>query len=196
MRKTIRRLLMALVLFLLLLGGGVWWLLSYIAPEEKLDLAYEPFDVKQQVMSMIKKMKPELVLTEPNINNLVKMSLKSKLSSDGQSPLEIGKDVQLEGAYFELEQDKLIARMNVRYKDRIPAGFDAVYTMEWQEPNIVLVPQSLSIKRLSLPINTLETITIPLDLPRQDVVTVRDVQFLVDQIIIKFKINLQLDFKL
>lgn len=196
MRKTIRRLLIALVLFLLLLVGGVWWLLSYIAPDEQLDLAYEPFDVKQQVFSMVKKMKPELVLTESNINNLIKMSLKSKLSSGGQSPPEIGKDVQLEGAYFELEQDKLIARMNVRYKDRIPAAFDAVYTLEWQEPNIVLVPQSLSLKKFDLPISMLETITIPLDFPRQDVVTVQDVQFLVDQIIIKFKINLSLDFKL
>ena len=81
--------------------------------------------------------------------------------------------------------------MNVTYKDRIPAELNAVYSLEWQSPNIVLRPQSLSLKEIALPLSMLETIVIPLDLPAQDIVTVRDVSSK-DQIKILFKLQIQL----
>ena len=48
-------------------------------------------------------------------------------------------------------------------------------------------------KEIGLPISLLEPIIIPLDLPAQDVVTVRDVQFMKDQIKVLFKLQLQLE---
>ncbi|WP_169085590.1 hypothetical protein [Paenibacillus sp. PL91] len=194
MGKMLKRFVTAIIIIILLLGGALWWLLSYIAPDEKLDMSYAPIDVKEKALAMVRKLKPELVLTEEDINHLIKMNMKSKYAAVGAggSSLELAKDIRLDGAVFELEEDKLIARMNVTYKERIPAELHAVYSLEWQSPSITLRPQSLSIKEMALPISMLETIIIPLDLPAQDVVTVRDVQFENGQIRIRFKVSLQL----
>lgn len=193
MGKIIKRLLMSVVVILLLLGGAIWWLLSYIAPDDQLDMSYTPIDVKAKALDMVKKFKPELVLTEPDINHLIKMYMKNGYanSQSGAAVLELAKDIRLNGAHFDLEEDKLLARMNVTYKDRIPAELNAVYTLEWQSPNIVLRPQSLSIKKISLPLSTLDTITIPLDLPTNDIVSVRDVKFQQNQLEILFKLQIQ-----
>ncbi|WP_053372941.1 hypothetical protein [Paenibacillus sp. FJAT-27812] len=194
MGKWLKRFLTVIIIIVLLLGGAIWWLLSYIAPDEKLDMSYAPIDVKEKALGMVRKLKPELVLSEEDINHLIKMNMKSKYAAEGaEGPfLALEKDIRLDGATFELEENKLIARMNVTYKNRIPAELDAVYSLDWQSPNITLRPQSLSIKEIALPIRMMETIIIPLDLPAQDIVTVRDVQFENGQIKIRFKVSLQL----
>lgn len=194
MVKMLKRLLAALIVTVLLLGGAVWWLLSYIAPDEQLDMRYAPIDVNAKALDMVKKLKPELVLSEADINDLIKNHLNSKYASRGAggSSLELAKDLRLDGAVFELEEDKLVARMNVTYMDRIPAELDAVYSLEWQPPNIALRPQSLSVKEIGLPLGMLETIIIPLDLPAQDVLSVRDVLFEKDQLRIRFKLQIEL----
>ncbi len=165
-----------------------------MAPDEQLDLRYAPIDVKAKALDMVKKLKPELVLSEADINDLIKNHLNSEYASRGAggSSLELAKDLRLDGAVFELEDDKLIARMNVTYKDRIPAELDAVYLLEWQPPNIALRPQSLSVKEMALPVGLLETVIIPLDLPAQDVLSVRDVLFEKNQLRIRFKLQIQL----
>lgn len=194
MGNTLKRLLAAIIVIILLFGGALWWLLSYIAPDGQLDLRYEPIDLKAKALDTARKLKTELVLTEADINDLIKMHLKSEYASGGagEYSLELAKDIRLDGAAFELEEDKLLARMNVTYKDRIPAELDAVYSLEWQSPNIALRPQSLSVKEISLPIGMLETIIIPLDLPLQDVVSIRDIQFEKNQLKIRFKLQIQI----
>jgi hypothetical protein len=196
MGKIIKRLLLLFIFILLLLGAAAWWMLSYIAPDEQLNLSYEPIDVNEKALAMVKNLKPELVLTENDVNDLIKKHLNEKYASGeaGSSPLELAQDIQLDGARFELEEKKLIAHMNVTYMNRIPAALEAEYSLEWQSPNIVLMPQTLSLKNTALPISMLETITIPLELPAKEVVTVREVQFLQDQIKVLFK--LQLDLRL
>lgn len=186
MRKALKRLAIFIVIVVLLLAGGGWWLITYIEPDEALTMSYEPISVKDKAMDMIKTLKPELVLTEADINNLVKMHL-----SESTEPL--APDMTLDGAAFELDGNKLIARLNVTYKDRVPAQLLAEYKLEWQAPNIVLRPRSLTIKDIHLPLRLLETQVIPLDLPQQDVVTVQDVQFSGDQIRILFKLQLKLN---
>ncbi|WP_028612724.1 hypothetical protein [Paenibacillus harenae] len=197
MRRAIRRLLTTLVIVILLLGGAAWWLLSYIAPDDQLDMSYEPIDVKAKAMDMVKKRKPELVLTESDINHLIKMHLQGKYAAsgndgNGDGAIELAKDVRLDGALFELEEGRLVAHMNVTYKDRIPAVLDAVYRLERRDSNIALRPQSLSVKDIGLPLHLLETMIIPIDLPLQDMVKVRDVQFQKDQIKVLLKLELGL----
>jgi hypothetical protein len=193
--RVIKRLMTVIIVFAVFIGGAGWWLISYIKPEEKLDMSYTPIDVKEKALAIVKKLKPELVLTESDINHLIKMHMiKEYASSDnGVSYLELEKDIRLDGAHFELEEDRLIARMNVTYKNRIPAELDAVYSLEWQAPDIVMRPQSLSIKGISLPIGALETNIIPLDLPSRDIVTVEDVRFEQDSIKINFKFQLKIE---
>ncbi|WP_141502145.1 hypothetical protein [Paenibacillus luteus] len=194
MGKFFKRLLTTIIVFVLLLGGASWWLLSYVAPEEQLDMSYEAIDVKDKALNMIKSLKPELILTEADINHLIKMHMNDDYvdSASGDAAMGLDKNIRIDGARFELEEDKLIARLNVTYKDRIHAGLDAVYSLEWQSPNIVLRPQALSLKKLKLPVSMLDTIIVPLDLPASDVVTVTDVQFLLDQIKIRFKLQIKL----
>ncbi|MGG1633971.1 hypothetical protein [Paenibacillus sp. NRS-1760] len=194
MGKTLKRLLMSFIVILLLLGGALWWFLLYIAPDEPLDMSYAPIDVKEKALDMVKKMKLELVLTESDINHLIKMNMKDELaiSRPESTHQEIAKAIHLDGANFDLEENRLIAQMNITYKNKIPARLDAVYSLDWESPNIILKPQSLSVKAIQLPLSMLETIVIPLDLPAQDVVTVRDVQFENNQIKIRFKLQIQL----
>ncbi|MGO4179739.1 hypothetical protein AB4Z17_01055 [Paenibacillus sp. TAF43_2] len=194
MGKTLKRLLMSFIVILLLLGGALWWFLSYIAPDEPLDMSYAPIDVKEKALDMVRKMKLELVLTESDINHLIKMNMKDELAISRleSADQEFAKAIHLDGANFDLEENKLIAQMNITYKNKIPARLDAVYSLDWESPNIILKPQSLSVKAIQLPLSMLETIVIPLDLPAQDVVTVRDVQFENNQIKIRFKLQIQL----
>ncbi|CAM4511730.1 hypothetical protein FHS16_003437 [Paenibacillus endophyticus] len=193
MGKRLKRLLL-LVVILLLLGGALWWVVSYIAPDEQLDLSYAPIDVQGKALDMVKQLKPELVLSETDIDHLIKQNLKSEYGNGeaGSSAIMLRKDVRLDGARFELEANRLVAHMNVTYKERLPAALDAVYLLEWQTPNIVLRPQALSLKKSSLPLTMLDTIIIPLDLPALNVVTVGDVQFEQDRIRIGFKLHLSL----
>ena len=183
MGRMLKKFAITVIIIILLLAGALWWLLSYIAPDEKLDMSYAPIDVKEKALDMVKKLKPELVLTESDINHLIKMNMQKE---------ELAKDIRLDGALFELEEDRLVAHMNVTYKERIPAELNAVYSLEWQPPNIALRPQSLSLKEMALPVSMLDAIIIPLDLPGQDIVTVKDVEFLKDQIKVLFKLGIQL----
>jgi hypothetical protein len=180
MGKLLRRLAIVLTVIVLLLAGGAWALSAYIAPERALNLQYERIDVKAKALDMISRLKPELVLSEGDINNLAKMNLDP----------EAFEQVRIDGADFRLEDDLLIADLNVTYKDRIPAGIQAVYRMEWQEPNLALRPQSLKVKDIKLPLNLLETIIIPLELPAGDTVEVENVQFVQGEIKILFNIKL------
>lgn len=180
MGKAIKRLFIALIIIVVLFAGAVWWLLSYIAPEEPLDLAYTSIDVKEKALGMVKQLKPELVLTEVEVNHLIKMNLDRDLVEH----------IRLEGARFELHGDQLLAHLNVLYKERIPARIEAEYRMEWQDPNIVLRPQLLSLKGIKLPLSLLESVVVPLELPAGDMVTVEQVQFGAKQIHVLFKLRL------
>lgn len=180
MGKLFKRLSIALIVVLLLLAGGVWWLLSYIAPEEQLDMSYTPISMKEKTLAVIKSMKPELILTESDINSLIKMNLNRDLAEH----------IRLVGSRFELRGDHLSAYMNVRYRDRIPFQLNAEYQMEWREPNLVLWPQSLKIKNIDLPIFMLEKITVPLDLSGDGMIALDKIQFEPERIRVKFKLNL------
>ncbi|MDQ6421325.1 hypothetical protein RB620_18015 [Paenibacillus sp. LHD-117] len=180
MGKLVRRLLLAIVFLILLIVGAGWWVLSYVAPDQELDLSYQTIDVREKATDMVKRLKPELVLTEADINHLIKMNL---------SP-DIADHVMVDGANFSLEKDRLIADMNVTYRDRIPMAVQAEYRLEWQDPNIALRPQSLKVKDIELPVDLLDTIIVPLDLPTGNVVEVKDVRFEADAIRVLFKLNI------
>lgn len=180
MARVAKRLFITLIVLLILFAGAAWWLLSYIAPDKPLDLNYQSIDVKQKALDMAKQLKPELVLTEAEVNDLIKKYLKP----------DIAEDVRVDGAQFHLENDRLLADLNVTYRKQIRAQVQAEYRLEWQEPNLALRPQALSIKGIGLPINMLETVTVPLDLPTGEMITVQNVEFENERIIVRFKLSL------
>ncbi|MFC4775973.1 hypothetical protein ACFO9Q_04160 [Paenibacillus sp. GCM10023252] len=184
MPRSVRILFTSILILILLLGGACWGLLRYAAPEEELTLSYEPIDLQSKALAMARKLKPELILTEEDMNNLVKSSL-------AQAPL-LSPDFTLQGARVELEGDRLIVHLNVTYRDRIPVGAVAEYRMSWEEPNVRLQPVSLKVKGIQLPEDRLEPILVPLDLRELKVIQVREVIFDGDRIRLLFRANLQL----
>jgi hypothetical protein len=180
MGKVLKRLFAVIVILLLLAAGGAWWLLSYIAPDEELDLSYQNINIREKATDMIKQLKPELILTEADVNNLIKKNLDPNVSEH----------VVVEGALFDLEGDRLIANMNVKYRDRVPMAIRAEYRLEWQDPNLALRPQSLSIKGIDLPLDMLETIIVDLDLPTGDLVKVKEVRFEGNTVRVEFNLSL------
>ncbi|RJE84249.1 hypothetical protein D3P07_23040 [Paenibacillus sp. 1011MAR3C5] len=180
MGKFLKRLFITLIVMLLIIGGAAWWFLSYISPDKPLNLNYNPIDVRQKAVDMVKRLKPELVLSEAEVNDLIKKHIDR----------DVAEGVELDGAEFELNGDRLIADLNITYKDRIPAHIRAEYRLEWQNPNLALRPQSLTMKGIQLPLRMLETIVVPLDLPTGDMVTVDDVKFEEKQVKVLFQIKL------
>ena len=180
MGRFLKRLYLTLIVLVVVAAGAAWGLLSYIAPDERLDLNYNPIDIKQKALDMVTQLNAELVLTEQDVNALIKKHLKR----------DIAENVRLDGAKISLNGDRLIADLNVTYMERIPAQVKAEYQLEWQVPNLVLRPQLLSVKGIGLPLGLLETITVPLDLPAGDVVEVKDVQFESDRIKVLFKVDM------
>lgn len=180
MGKLIKRFFVTLIVLIVIAGGAAWWLLSYIAPDKQLDLQYTSIDLREKALDMARRLEPELILTEADVNNLIKKDIDT----------DIAENVQLDGAAFHLDEDGLIADLNVTYRDSIRAGLQAVYRLEWQEPNLVLHPQSLSVKDVKLPLELLETITVPLDLPSGDVVAVDDVRFETGRVKVLFKFQM------
>lgn len=182
MKKFMGRLLIFLVAVALLAGGGLWWFSSYIAPDQVRDLAYGKIDVREKALEMIRAMKPELILSEQDVNNLIKKNMDPEYSDA----------VTVDGADFSLEGSRLLADLNITYYGRIPAGVQAAYNMKWDGSTITLQPVSLRLKDISLPVSMLQPITVPLDLPVGDLFTVEDVRFETGQIKILF--NVQLPF--
>jgi hypothetical protein len=195
MRRALRRFATTLGILLILLAGAGWWLTSYIAPDEQLDLTYTPISIKDKAWDIIKNMKTELILTESDVNFLIKSGLQSQLPrAEETGALQLDENVRLDGAAFKLEQDELTARMNVTWQNTIAAELNATYRLEWQQDRIALRPQSLSLKGLPLPLRLLEPILIPLELPEQNYVSISNVAFEPGQIRIVFKVDVKLPF--
>lgn len=179
MGRAFKRLFLTLVVLVVLLAGSACGLAVYIAPDEQLDLDYKPINLKQKALDMATSLKPELVLTVQDINDLIKKHLER----------DIAENVRLDGAKFSLQGDRLIADLNVTYMERVPAQVQAEYRMEWQDPNLALRPEGLSVKRIALPYASLETIIVPLDLPTGDFVSVKEVRFESEQVRVLFQVN-------
>ncbi|GGG66047.1 hypothetical protein [Paenibacillus radicis (ex Gao et al. 2016)] len=183
MGKFFKRLLTTIVILAVLLVGGGLWLKSYVAPQQDLDMRYEPIDLKAKALDMVKRLSPELVLTEADVNNLLKMQM-------GSNQEDIYPDMKLNGAAFELKDERLLAHLNVTYRDKIPVGLLVTYKLVWKAPNVVLEPIQMSVRGVKLPHGSMEKIVIPLGLSADDIVGVGDVRFESDKVMIRLKVNL------
>jgi hypothetical protein len=189
MRKWLRRFFIFLLIIILLGALGILGIVSYVKPEKGLNLSNQSLDLGPKLQEMALSGEPELVLTEADINNI----LKQRLSQHRQ----LNPDIVLNGARFELDGDLLTGHVGVTYKGRLPAGAVVVYHLQWREPNLVAVPEQLRIRSVNLPIDRLEVIELPLfgNLPK--VLSVKSVTFDPREIRILFQANLpSLPFKL
>ena len=189
--KILKRLLLAALLIIILIAGGAWWLISYVAPDEKLTMEYNSIDVAQKMLDMVKRMEPVLVLTEAEVNDLIKKNMTKQLSENLKDSRDFpfADHFEIAGAAFELGDGQMLARIQLNYRERIPIELQIMYTVVWDNPNIVLLPESLSVKSINLPVSLLEPIETSLDLPAGELVQVEDVQVGVDGIKVRFKMQ-------
>ncbi|MFC5531515.1 hypothetical protein [Cohnella yongneupensis] len=155
-----KKMFVGLVLFLILAIIAVVAGLFYIKPTEELDLTHRKVPIKERAIDMVKRTSLELIVTEADVNNL----LKTKLSED---PI-VQKNVEVTGAKFTVIGDLLIADLNVLWKDLVPSSLRIVYRLHWESPNIIATVEEAKIKSISLPSSAIAGFVIPLgdELPK------------------------------
>lgn len=169
--------------FVLLVGIAGVGVLYYIRPDPTLTLDYTSVSLRDKALDMIKQMSPEIVLTEEDLNNLLKEVL-------ARDPVIIP-EVEVRGAHFSLSGNRLTAELRIMWKDRVAAGVQMEYTLVWNEPDLIAMPESIRIKDISLPVELMKRIVMPIEQQLPSVVGIRDIQFGPGDITIKLRANIQ-----
>lgn len=141
--RTIKRLLIALLILLAVAALGFGGLMWYAQPEEELDLQYEEISVFAKAEEMIRSRQLSLSLTEGEVNHLLKQALSRQAS--------LPADVELKGARFRLGQDQLMADVHLLYKGFLSAGATVYYDVVWSPPELSVLFDRITVKRLPVP---------------------------------------------
>jgi len=113
---------------------------------------YTPIQLEEKLLNMARNLNTELVLTEADINALIKMNIDT----------EPRDRLQIEGAHFSVLDNMLHAELNVLWNDNVRAQLHASYAISWNEPELTLLPMELKLKDIKLPTSWLEEISLPL----------------------------------
>ncbi|UJF32143.1 hypothetical protein [Paenibacillus hexagrammi] len=161
-------------------------LIRYVRPAQALDLNYVEVSAGDKIAAMLASRKLELVLTEADIDNLLKKQLAAS-AANGQLPPQI----RIEGAQAKLHGDVLEADVNLRWKDRLPIGAKLFFTLSWNRPNIELIHTRTQIKDVKLPPAWLQlaTVQIPIEAQLPKLIGVKEVQFEEDAVRIHLKLG-------
>jgi len=180
--RLFRRLLAFLLVAALLAALAAWGIVRYVRPEPGLNLTARPVDLGAKLKEMALAGKPELVLNAEDIDRMVKSKLGERRS--------LTPDLELYGAEFRPDGDRLEGKVAVLYKDLVPVGADVRYKLSWQDPELVAEPEQLSVRMVNLPTDHLQTFRIRLLDGIPDVIEVKDVRFEQDGIHILFRAKL------
>lgn len=173
-----RKLRLALLAIFVLLATAIITVYMYAAPRKELDLSYQPVPLLERAVAMFRRQSLELVLTEADLNNLAKRSL-------SLHP-HVRPNVQVTGAAFELEGDRMIADVNVKLLGLWPAGLRTIYTFRWEAPNLVGTPVEMKAGSIALPKERIGELVIPIgeELP---LIKLDDVYLKDGQVHVKFR---------
>jgi len=177
--KLLKRLfawLMALILLAVIIAVS---LIIYIRPAASLDLNYSNLSITDKVMENVKKRSLDIELSERDVNNLIKKNLTPDYSED----------ITIKGADFQLRQGGIKALLHIKYKGLIDAGVEADYNLVWSNGILQLQPASLAMKKIKLPAALLETINIPIELPADDIVNIKNISATADSVKLKLGLN-------
>ncbi|MBB6637342.1 hypothetical protein [Cohnella thailandensis] len=175
-----RKWFIALFILILLLGGAGVGAYLYVSPGQELDLAYEEVPLRDRALDMAKRLSPELVLTEEDVNNLAKSQLAS-------NPFYM-KNVELTGVNFRLANGRLIADANIKAFGRVPVGMELTYDVVWNDPNLVATVTEARIRDIKLPADSFNEVVIPLGAELPSALKVQEVRIGEDRATIEFKL--------
>jgi hypothetical protein len=147
-----------LLVFILLLGVSY----AYAQPDRMLDLNYSELSIRDKLENMLVNRRLEVVLTESEVNGLLKKTLASRA--------QLRDDWTLTGAQFTLKGTQWMADINLMYKEKWPIGAQLFFTVNWEDPFLTAIHTDTQIKQISVPMSwfQLEPLQIPLNdyLPR------------------------------
>jgi hypothetical protein len=158
-------------LFVLILFGvvGSVAILYYIRPDVTLTLEHQPVPVNQRVLDMVRRTSLELVLTEEDVNNILKESL-------ARNP-QRSKDVEVRGAQFRLSGNLLVADYHLKFKQRVSTALHVTYRLAWNDPDITATVTDVKLKDISLPAYMVEDLSLPIGKQLPKPLKIKDVQF-------------------
>lgn len=167
----------------IIIGLGIG-LLLYIRPVEELGLEYKPLVIEEKVIGMIAKRKLEVTFTEDEVNSMLK-----KWLSENAHVSEL---LEITGAQGTLQGNALTMDVNANYANRIPFGAKLHYILSWEAPNLIAELQSVTVKKLDLPIKWIQTqrIILPIEQQLPPKVHINKVEFIDQHILVKLKVNL------
>jgi hypothetical protein len=171
------------VIAALLLGLLVWGIIQVVRPDQALDLHYEEVTVFDKVLDIVKTRKPEVQLTERDVNYLGKQYL----SQHSVLP----HDMTITGAQFKLHGHVLEADLNLLWRDKVPAAAKLFFQVTWKNPNMEIVHTSTNIKQMQVPKTWIhmEPIRIPLSQFLPGMIGIKDVVFDPDAIRISLRLK-------
>lgn|GEM_PF-1556045 len=175
-----KKILVTFICFIVIIVGAVFALKQYISPSHQLTMDYTAINIEEKVMNMVTNLKSEVVLTEQDIDSLIKQNMNQQLNSF----------TYINGAKFYVENDILYAILNVTLYNKVDAEIHATYNVDWNGSNLNLSPRSLSSKDISLPTSWLETISIPIYDEAEALVTISSLTNVGREIVIKLKLSL------
>lgn len=164
-----RKLILFLFVLLLLVGGLGVYGMYYIRPDPTLTLDYEPISLKDKALDMAKRLSPELVLTEEDVNNLLKQAL---AEHPKQSP-----DVEVLGARFTLLNSRLHADLRLLWKERVTAGMQVDYLLRWSGESLTAEVDSIKLKGIKLSSSLTQDLVVPLGEELPALIRIRNIEF-------------------
>ncbi|WP_010271123.1 hypothetical protein [Paenibacillus senegalensis] len=141
--KWIKRLVIIMASLVLAAVIGTSALLWYSQPDEKLDLHYEELSIYRKAEEMIRNREPALTLTEQEVNHLLKQAVVRYV--------ELPPEVEITGARFRLGDSRLMADLQLRYRELVSAGATLDFVVAWEAPDLVISLDRLAVKRLTIP---------------------------------------------
>ncbi|WP_068773963.1 hypothetical protein [Paenibacillus sp. FJAT-26967] len=153
--KVIRRTVITLLILALLLALAGWGLLTYIKPQQPLNLNYKEISLESQAIDLLRTKKPEVRLSEYEINQLGKKGI-----AEATLP---NPDVKITGAEFRLNGQDLTANVNLVWKDRVPVGAAMLFKLDWTGSQLRVTHTGTKIRDIDVPLS-LVTVS-PIDLP-------------------------------
>lgn len=120
-------------------GAAVW----YAQPARPLNLDYAAISIPDKMIDMIQRRKPEVRLTEDDLNNLVKASLAQRT--------DLPHRLKLTGVDARQQGELLTVDANAVWNGAIAVGATITYRMSYREPELVLTRESIRVKDFEIP---------------------------------------------
>ncbi|UVI27631.1 hypothetical protein [Paenibacillus spongiae] len=174
-----KKFIIACIVLLLISGLAVVGALWYVSPGESLDLRYQEVPLKERALDMVRRMTPELVLSEDDVNQLGKEALA------GQAEYQPG--VVITGAKFRLIGDRLAADVNIKVRDLIPIGLTLTYRLDWKEPDLIATIEEAKVKDITISNQWFDDVFIPLGSYLPELLKVDQVRIGDEKLTVKFR---------